>query len=294
MTVKHWTLILLAAMAAAGGLLFATGAPVGSAPTPTAIEPSADSLPVNAPGAAASASATAGTTAIAPPRSVARVGINTAASAPRVGSEGYGPHIERAQATSDATAAWEAVQWLRNCVSTEGRRLSMEQLRNQGVSPELMTQMMVEADAEARRCQTVTPQHHAMLPELATRALRAGVPEAAAAYANASFANDLSPAQRQQVADAMRRDARSGNAASLLGALTAHEAWGLSDAEKLAYLAAYISLPGHPEAKALLDQGSIRFKLPPTPEQQAAASRAGQEIVERMLTNGQPDQPPRP
>ncbi|MFT7722840.1 MAG: hypothetical protein QM788_08405 [Roseateles sp.] len=43
----------------------------------------------------------------------------------------------------------------------------------------MMTQLMVEADAEARRCQTVTARHRALLPELAARAMRAGVPEAA-------------------------------------------------------------------------------------------------------------------
>ena len=33
--------------------------------------------------------------------------------------------------------------------------------------------------------------------------MRAGVPEAAAAYANAVFPGDLTPSQRQEVADAL-------------------------------------------------------------------------------------------
>jgi len=294
-TRTRWTLPLLAAGVAVAGYVSMTREPTEH-PTAATVRPGMTASPMDLPMPAASAGASSSATAsTVTPRPAA---LPAAASTPRVGSEGYGPHIERAQAGSDAAAAWEAVQWLRGCLSTEGRRSSFEALRNQGVSPEMMTQLMVEADAEERRCQTVTPQHHALLPELAARAMRAGVPEAAAAYANATFPNDLTPAQRRQVADAIRRDALSGDAASLLGALTAHEAWGLSDAEKHAYLAAYVSLPGHPEApalaKALMDQGSIRFKLPPTAEQQAAAKRAGQQIVGRMLTNGQPIQPSQP
>ncbi|MFT7722839.1 MAG: hypothetical protein QM788_08400 [Roseateles sp.] len=84
----------------------------------------------------------------------------------------------------------------------------------------------------------------------------------------------------------MRRDAQAGHAQSLLGALIAHEDWGLSDAEKLACLGAYVSLPGHPEAqpmaKALVDQGTIRFKTPPTPGQLEAAKPAMLKILERV------------
>lgn len=282
MTATRWTLILLAAGAVAAAAWFASREPAdqpAAAPTESAASPLSLLLPTTPGVTAASAASTA--TRAAPPAP----GAAPAASAPRVGSEGYGPHIERALAGSDAAAVWEAVQWLRSCLSTEGRRTSFEALRNQGVSPEMMTQLMVEADAEARRCQTVTAQHRALLPELAARAMRAGVPEAAAAYANATFPNDLTSAQRQEVVDAMRRDAQSADALGLLGALTANEAWGLSEAEKLTYLAAYISLPDQPGnrtmAKALMDQGTIRFKTPPTAAQLEAVKPAVQQILER-------------
>jgi len=205
--------------------------------------------------------------------------------APRIGSEGYGPHIERALVGNDAAAGWEAVRWLRLCASNEARRHSFETLRNQGVSPEMMTQMMVESDAEARRCQTVTAQHRAMLPELAARAMRAGVPEAASAFAAATFADDLSAAQRQQVAEAMRRDALAGHHLSLVNAATSHPAWGLSDVERLSFLMAYAELPGHPEARgivqSLLDQRALPLSAVPTPEQLAAAKQAAQSILQR-------------
>lgn len=281
MTATRWTLILLAAGAMAGGWFFISREPVG---VPTAIAAAPAASPLGLPLPPTAASGPAASAALHEPTPV----VTAAASAPRIGSEGYGPHIERAQAGSDAKAAWESVTWLRQCANNEAQRHNLETVRNQGVSPEMMTQLMVETDADERRCQTVTDRHRALLPELAARAMRAGVPEAVAAYANATFPNDLTPAQRQQVADVMRRDARSGDAASLLGALTAHEAWGLGDAEKLAYLATYLGLPEHPEAqphaKALMEQGSIRFKTPPTTEQLDAVTPAVREILERVRT----------
>lgn len=279
----RWVLILIAVGTAAAvalwlGLSEPTARPV---PLPEAQEAHVAALPLNLPATPAS---------VVAPRAASAAASRPAA--PRIGAEGYGPHIERAQAGSDAAAAWEAIQWLRNCTTTEVRRHSFEQVRTQGIEPELMTQLMVEVDAEARRCQTVTARHQALLPELAARAMRAGVPEAAAAYANAVFPGDLTPSQRQEVTAALRRDARAGDVQSLLGAWQAHEAWGLSDAERLAFLAAYGQTPGHSgtglNVKLYAEQGVIRLQAPPTPEQLAAAKLAGQQIVERARVNAQP------
>ena len=239
-------------------------------------------------GAAASVAAAAQTTrSTASAASAAPAALPAAtASVVHIGSEGYGPHIDRAQAGTDPEAAWEAVRWLRDCASNEARRGNFEQVRNQGVAPEFMTQRMVELDAEARRCQTVTEAHRAMLPELATRAMHAGVPEAAAAYAGTVFAGDLTAEQRRAVLEAMRRDADSGHAASLLGAITANEAWGLEDTERLAYLYAYAHLPGEAGAQAmsqtLLRQGAIKFRANFTSEQFEAGKRQGEQILERL------------
>lgn len=282
----RWVFILIAiGAAAAAALWFGLSEPAKPPPAePQASTPVA-ALPLNLP-AAASAAASSAAARIAPAAAVRPPAVKPAAL--HVGSEGYGPHIDRALAGSDAAAAWDAVRWLRLCASNDARRSSLEIVRNQGISPEMMTQMMEEADAEARRCQTVTPQHRAMLPELASRAMRAGVPEAASAYAAATFANDLSAAQRRQVADAMRRDALAGHALSLINAATSNQAWGLSDAERLSFLMAYAEMPGQPEAKtvvkSLLDQGALHLAAPPTPEQLAAARQAAQQILERART----------
>lgn len=211
--------------------------------------------------------------------------VGNAAAPRRIGAEGYGPHIERAQAGSDPHAAWQAVLWLRQCASNEGRRHSVETLRNQGVSPEMMTQLMVEADAEARLCQTITAQHRAGLAALASRAMRAGVPEAASAYAAAAFPGDLSASERREVADAMRRDAQSGDAQSLVNAATSHPDWGLTDAERLTFLMAYAGLPEHPQARgiaeSLLRQGQLHMSTPPTQAQIAAALQDAKQLLDR-------------
>ncbi|KQY90665.1 hypothetical protein [Pelomonas sp. Root1444] len=286
MTATRWTLILLLTTgAAAGSWVFMSREPVA---LPAATAAARGASPLGLPLSPAAASEPAASAAMRAPAPV----VASSASAPRIGSEGYGPHIERAQAGSDAAAAWEAIQWLRNCTTTEARRYSFEQVRAQGIEPEMMTQLMVEVDAEARRCQTVTARHQALLPELAARAMRAGVPEAAAAYANTVFPGGLTPSQRQEVADALRRDARAGDVRSLLGAAQANEAWGLSDAERLAFLAAYGQTPGHGSTglnvKLYAEQGAIRLQAPPTPEQLVAAKLAGQQIVEPARANAQP------
>lgn len=256
-------------------------APPDASPAPSGagqpVAPLPLTLPSSAPGArGASAPATQDRPTPA---------ASAATAARRIGAEGYGPHIEQALAGNDPKAAWEAVGWMRQCATNDGRRHSFEALRNQGVSPEMMTQLMVEADTEARLCQTVTAQHRASLAALAARAMRAGVPEAAAAYAAAAFPGDLSASERREVAEAMRRDARSGDAQSLVNAATSHPDWGLTDAERLTYLMAYAGLPDHPEARGiaeqLLKQGQVRVSTPPTPAQIAAALQDAKQLLER-------------
>lgn len=277
-----WALAGLTALTGAcllAGWLFASREPA-VAPAQPAVQPLPLALP--APPSTASSAAPAASPQAPKPSTAA---LAKPPTAPPIGSEGYGPHIERAQAGNDPAAAWDAVQWLRSCAANGALRQSAELVRNEGVAPDFMTQRMVELDAEARRCQTVTGLHRALLPELAARAMRGGVPEAASAYAGAVFPGELTPEQRREVVDAMRRDAFTGDANSLIGAAMADAAWGLSDGERLAFLFAYSQLPNQPGAqamvKALIQQGAIRLKSPPTPEQLATAKQAGEQILER-------------
>lgn len=188
------------------------------------------------------------------------------------------------------------MQWLQQCASNEQLRKSFEQLRNQGQVPQAhAAALLTHIDTEARRCQTVLEQHRAMLPELTARAMRAAVPLAAAAYADAVDPASLTATQRQEVADALRRDAQTNGVMSLLAAVEADEAWGLTDAERLGFDAAVKQLGDEPDephsinvARSLAIHSALRFKTPPTPEQQAAATLAGQQIVARLKAAGQP------
>lgn len=280
MTPFRWLLLTLVALAALAGLILMQREPDEvPVPKPQAVE----ALPLTLP---STTQASAPPPGLAPRPTDGAQGDARKTPARQIGSEGYGPHIERARAGNDAAQAWEAVGWLRSCATNEARRSGLEQFRNQGIATDFMTHRMQELDEEARLCQTVTALHQAMLPELASRAMRAGVPEAASAYAGAVFAGDLTPEQRREVADAMRRDASTGDAASLLGAILSNEAWGLTDAERLSFMHAYAETGeqlGHKAViKTLIEQGSIKFKTPPTPEQLAAAKVAGQQIVDRL------------
>ena len=290
MSTKRWTLILATALAALAGvaaLLHATREPAVNPPALPA-EPVVAALPLNRPPAASAAEAVPSAT----PRSAAPERTAAAAtSALRIGSEGYGPHIERAQAGNDAAAAWEAVQWLRLCASNEERRQSYELVRGERIPQEMLTQLMLEADAEARLCQTVTGHHRGMLQELALRAIRGAVPHAAIGFAGLVAPGNLPSALRQEVADAIRRDANAGQLGTLLGAMREGAAWGLSDDERLAYLVAYSEMDGHvgqAMVKQWIAMRAIPFKADPTPQQLAAAQATGQQIANRVRANKQP------
>jgi len=284
MSAARWTGVLLAAGAAIA-LFFTTHTP-DAAPSPAAGSPAPAALPPDLhPATPAHVAASAASPAASMP-----------APPPPVGAEGYGPHIERAQAGDDIAAAWQAVQWLQQCAANERQRSSFEQLRNLGQLPQAAAGVLLaQLDAEGRRCQTVTDQHRALLPELAARAMRAGVPLAAAAYADAIAPASLTDAQRQEVAEALRRDARTNGALSLLAAVQADDAWGLSDAERLTFHAALQQLADEPDepgsinlARSLAQHSAMRFKTPPTPEQLAAAKLASQQIVAHLHALEQP------
>lgn len=286
MRASLWRILLLAALATAGGLLYVLREP---ATAPPLQDPAtAAALPLERPAARPADLAQPHTPVqtAAPARPPA-----PEASAPRIGSEGYGPHIERAQAGGDAAAAWEAVQWLRRCASISATRQSYENVRGERIPQEMLTQLMLEADAEGRRCQTVTAWHWAMLQELALRAIRGGVPNAAVGLAAMVKPGDITPALRQEVSEAIRRDANAGEPGSMLGALTNGAAWGLSDDERLGYLVAISELDGNGGpalVRQWLSQGIVEFKTAPTAQQLSAARAAGQQIADRIRAGRMP------
>lgn len=281
---------LLGVLTLAGLLATWAWLPRPPAPVATADSRPVAALPLALPPPAAPAATPSPARQAAP---AASAGAGDPPATERIGSEGYGPHIDDARAGHDPQAIWQAVQWLQQCAANEQLRHGYEQARNLGSDARVMTQLMTQADAEARRCQTVTAQHRALLPELAASAMRAGVPHAAAAYADAVSPASLSPAQRQEVADALRHDALAQGAMGLLSALQADPAWGLDEPERLAYLAALKQLTaddpgGFNLVRVLLQQSDIQFKPAPTPEQLDAARRRGQQIAAQILGGPKP------
>lgn len=243
------------------------------------------------PGASAPA-ATAPTPASAPRPAPARPAVpRTAAPAPTgVGSEGYGPVIDRALAGEPSAQPWEAVMLLRQCASNALRRGSFETARDQGAPAQIMTQLMVEADAEARRCQTVTPRQQALLPELVLRALRQGSAPAAAALAGVGLREELAPAQRLALAEGLRREARSGHAPTLAAVALAHEGWGLGDMERLTFAQAWLAQPAATDAdlRATLEALATGLRARLTPAQQLAARAAGEQLAARAAAGRAP------
>lgn len=203
-------------------------------------------------------------------------------SAPlQIGSEGYGPLIERAYEAGTAERAWQAVAWLRSCALNDQTTQSLQIARDHGTDHAAMTRAIQALQAEARRCQTVTAQHLALMPELTLRAMRGSIPGAAAAYAATGTPAELDTALQTEVTTAIRRDAQAGETSTLINAAMSEDRWGLSDQERLTYLMAY-GLSGQPGAKeqlqALTKQDLIKIRQP-SAEQLAAARLAAQRIV---------------
>jgi len=277
----RWTLVLIAALAGVAALLYATHEPAVRPPMPPA-EPPVAPLPLNLPPAASAAAAVPS----ADPQSTAPERSATAqTAAPRNGSEGYGAHIERAAAGNDPAAAWEAVQWLRQCDAQGAQRESAETLRSHGVAPDFMTQRMAELDAVERRCQTVTAAHRALVPQLAALALRAGVTGAAALLADTVSPGGLPPEQRRQALEALRRDAQNGHTPSILAAVLAPADWGLSDEERLRYVLASALQRNTPvdlgAARFMASQAGLGRQSRLTDAQLAAGLQAAKDMLQR-------------
>lgn len=221
------------------------------------------------------------------PTTSAPSGPARAPEASPIGSEGYGPHIERARDGADPKSAWQAVGWLQACRTNAVNLQSYQLARDSGAVPEVMTRLLVEAQAEARRCQTVTTQHQALLPELALRALRGGIAGAAATYAADQRFEQADAALQAELRTAIRRDAQAGEHRTLIDAALSNEGWGLSYDERLSYLLAFGLLsPGGPQhLRALGQQGQIKMPAPNS-AQMLAAQTAAQTIVNAAKARG--------
>ncbi|MDC8772644.1 hypothetical protein [Roseateles albus] len=204
-----------------------------------------------------------------------------------IGSEGYGPHIERAHQGVDPKAAWQAVEWLFKCASHAGVEENWQATLDSGLLPKesaaMMTELLAKHRADAGRCQTVIAAHQALLPDLALKAMRGNIPGAAAAYAGGRNLDQLDPTLQTELQSAIRADAQAGDMQTLFSSFSSDEKWGLGYTERLGYMAAWIALqpPGHGQAVIEGQVQSGRFKMkPPSATQLAEAMLLAQKIYE--------------
>lgn len=193
---------------------------------------------------------------------------------PNIGSEGYGPHIERAHQSDDPKAAWQAVIWLNQCANHAGLEEAWQSTLDRGVLPKeaaaFLTEHLAKHRAEAGRCQTVIDSHQAMLPDLALKAMRGKIPGAAAAYAGGHHWVQMDAAVQTEVRNAIRADAQAGDLPTLYNAFNSDEAWGLAYTERLGLMAAWIALqpPGVGQAviEGRVNSGHLKMRAPSATE----------------------------
>jgi len=269
-------LALIGALVLCAGFWWPTGKDTVAAPEDgkaVATAPKAAEAVLAAPAALPSSNAALPASA---PRELARP-----PEASPIGSEGYGPHIERARDGTDPKAAWQAVGWLEVCRVNPTEMQAFQQARDNGAMHEELTRLIVLTQAEARRCQTVTAQHQTLLPELALQAMRGGIAGAGAAYAGLHRFEQADADLQAELRSAIRRDANAGERMTLINAALSDARWGLSYEERLSYLLAYglLSPGGQEQLMNLGQNGHIRMPAP-SDAQAAAAKAAAQRIAD--------------
>jgi hypothetical protein len=223
---------LLCGAAAGAAYLWWSGSAPAAAPELQSTASSAPALPLIAAPSPPSAPASAPPVA---PRTL------PAQASDGIGSEGYGPHIERALASGNGKLAMQAIQWLQECRYNNEVQAAFEAARAQmpASAASSMTAMMEKGQRTSRLCQTVTAQHQAMETELAQIAMQDKIPGAAAAYlATTSLAGtwqQLPSTQKDEVLASLRRDANSGDAQSMTSAIFMGSHIGISLVEQLTY-----------------------------------------------------------
>lgn len=145
----------------------------------------------------------------------------------RIGSEGYGVHIERALESGDPARAWQAVGWIRKCAGVFLHRDLLA--RGPGIGS---LQVRGRWEAEVRQfeapCQTVTAQQQNLVRHLALVAAKGQVPGAAALAGSPERLQQLDRATQDQLVSLIQRDLREGDSYTAAVALSYGKAWNLN------------------------------------------------------------------
>lgn len=206
--------------------------PAPSAAAPAASAPSVSHLTLPAP-----APSTRVVAAPAPPPAPG-AGPRSPANEPDagIGSEGFGPHVQRAIDSGDPRQALDAARWIASCRPD----LDVESMINGShpkyrlvLAPEQRTKVITNERKNQRRCQTLTPDLMAQHKALALRALDAKVPGAGLAYHQSLDLENRSPAELERALQGLRVDVEHGQEMAV--PLLAVGNLGQSRVERLAY-----------------------------------------------------------
>lgn len=221
---------------ASAGWLWLRAEPVPSAAAPAASAPGGSHLALPSPAPAPSVSLAPAALPAPQPASHPEEPAPTNRLSAGVGSEGYGPHVQRAIDSGDPKQALEAAQRIASCRPD----MDVESMIN-GTHPKYRLVLPPEARAEVitkerqnqRYCQTLTPDLMAQHQTLALRALDAKVPGAGLAYYNSLNFENRSPAEIERALPGLRVDVEHGEEMAV--PLLALKDLGQSRVEQLAY-----------------------------------------------------------
>lgn len=174
----------------------------------------------------------------APPRTIQQ----------EIGSEGYGPHILRAAESPDPAISWQALQWILACEINPFVLYVLQVRRDNGAAHAEINPQIEAEHLVARRCQTVTDEHFAMLPDFVKRSLDTRIPGVAVA-AFRHF-HQFNPQLKEEVGKRIREDAVAGHQDSLTATIYSGDEIGLSVDDRIANASAMARL------MASIDQGS--------------------------------------
>lgn len=195
--------------------------PAGTA-VPTAAPP--DRAPDSSPAAQAPASRPKAPASSQPPL----------ATGPSVGSEGYGPVVQRALDLRDAKLALAAMRLVQDCGLNRTLQVGMERFRQDAKFPQDTLKTVLEGlQAEERRCQTLTPAL-ADPVALGEIAMDGGARGAAAAYYRIS-GGVIAPSLSERMTAGLQTDALDGDANSVAVLLLQGRRSGLPEVQMRAY-----------------------------------------------------------
>lgn len=160
----------------------------------------------------------------------------------QVGSEGYGVHIDRAIASKHPSEALVALTWLVTCKNIATSLSNFQRVFDASPPDPSLTQFAQSLQAESRRCQTVTLDHHRAVHELAAMARNAHEQGVSLLHAQAVDLAALGMEERISIGKGVLKDASAGHEASMQFVAFSGALFGIEPLERLVFLEAFDQL----------------------------------------------------